>query len=73
VDATRGLAVPKTPVRPEWDYYEVALFKFRVQLKSGEHVYPGTIVLRRRLDDGRWEYRWPTEDEADEYQRRDAW
>lgn len=31
------------------------------------------ILMRKLDDDGRWIYRYPTEDEVEDYRSRDAW
>lgn len=56
-----------------WEYYDVTPWRFRVKLKNGEYAYFGTTLMRRKLDDGLWEYRRPTDDEGAEYQSQTAW
>jgi len=56
-----------------WEFYDVPPWRFRVKLKNGEHAYFGSTVMRRRLDDGTWEYRPLTDDEGSEYLSMNAW
>lgn len=56
-----------------WEYYDVPPWRFRVKLKTGEYAYFGATLMRRKLADGIWEYRRPTDEEGGEYQSMTAW
>jgi len=46
-----------------WQHYRVLPFG-SIRLKKGSLSKFNDHVMRRRLADGLWEYRWPTEAEA---------
>jgi hypothetical protein len=48
-----------------WQFYNVLPF-CRVRPKDGPVARFNDLVMRRYLDDGLWEYRWPTQEEADD-------
>ncbi|MGY4496950.1 hypothetical protein ACVWYH_000877 [Bradyrhizobium sp. GM24.11] len=73
-DQSRRVSFAEETLRnTEWSFYVIPLLKFRVKLKSGETVYFGHLVMRRKLPDGSWEYRRPTNEEAAEEQTSNAW
>jgi hypothetical protein len=62
----------KRPVVTDWQDYHVQPFE-NVRLKDGSEAKLNDHVMRRRLADGLWEYRWPTEQEANDQWKADQW
>jgi hypothetical protein len=56
----------------DWQDYHGQPFE-NVRLKDGSEAKLNDHVMRRRLADGLWEYRWPTEQEANDQWKADQW
>jgi hypothetical protein len=62
----------RRPVVTGWQDYIVQPFE-TVRLEDGSEAKINDHLMRRRLADGLWEYRWPTQQEADAFFAADQW
>jgi hypothetical protein len=62
----------RRPVVTGWQDYTVQPFE-TARLEDGSEAKTNDHVMRRRLADGLWEYRWPTRQEAEAFFAADQW